>query len=415
MIKLCVEWIYQIVTKREINMNKTPNSLRKHIGIFGDTNSGKSQLFNKIINQDLAVVSDKEGTTTDPVKKAMELIGFGPVVFVDTAGTNDFTELGNLRNKKTFDVLTEVDYALIICDFKKYNKVTLDKIKETLSKNNTPYTIVISKEDTLNDEEKENAKKEFKDAIFVSSFDEVSIDKLKEHLILKLKKEEEEQGLLNGICKAGDDVVLVVPSDSEAPKGRLILPQVQTIRDCLDNNIYCHITNEENLSKLLLDLKKVDLVITDSQAFKNVNEIVPKNIRLTSFSMLLARQKGDFKTLYEGALFIERLKNNDKILISEVCTHNTSHEDIARVKIPNLLKKVTELNLEFEFTSGQDFPENLTDYSLIIHCGGCMITKKAMGKRLGKIKEKNIPVTNFGVALSYLTGAYKRQEFLKNL
>ncbi|MBE7014823.1 MAG: [FeFe] hydrogenase H-cluster maturation GTPase HydF [Ruminococcaceae bacterium] len=396
-------------------MNKTPNSLRKHIGIFGDTNSGKSQLFNKIINQDLAVVSDKEGTTTDPVKKAMELIGFGPVVFVDTAGTNDFTELGNLRNKKTFDVLTEVDYALIICDFKKYNKVTLDKIKETLSKNNTPYTIVISKEDTLNDEEKENAKKEFKDAIFVSSFDEVSIDKLKEHLILKLKKEEEEQGLLNGICKAGDDVVLVVPSDSEAPKGRLILPQVQTIRDCLDNNIYCHITNEENLSKLLLDLKKVDLVITDSQAFKNVNEIVPKNIRLTSFSMLLARQKGDFKTLYEGALFIERLKNNDKILISEVCTHNTSHEDIARVKIPNLLKKVTGLNLEFEFTSGQDFPENLTDYSLIIHCGGCMITKKAMGKRLGKIKEKNIPVTNFGVALSYLTGAYKRQEFLKNL
>lgn len=396
-------------------MNKTPNSLRKHIGIFGDTNSGKSQLFNKIINQDLAVVSGKEGTTTDPVKKAMELIGFGPVVFVDTAGTNDFTELGNLRNKKTFDVLTEVDYALIICDFKKYNKVTLDKIKETLSKNNTPYTIVISKEDTLNDEEKENAKKEFKDAIFVSSFDEVSIDKLKEHLILKLKKEEEEQGLLNGICKAGDDVVLVVPSDSEAPKGRLILPQVQTIRDCLDNNIYCHITNEENLSKLLLDLKKVNLVITDSQAFKNVNEIVPKNIRLTSFSMLLARQKGDFKTLYEGALFIERLKNNDKILISEVCTHNTSHEDIARVKIPNLLKKVTGLNLEFEFTSGQDFPENLTDYSLIIHCGGCMITKKAMGKRLGKIKEKNIPVTNFGVALSYLTGAYKRQEFLKNL
>ncbi len=396
-------------------MNKTPNSLRKHIGIFGDTNSGKSQLFNKIINQDLAVVSDKEGTTTDPVKKAMELIGFGPVVFVDTAGTNDFTELGNIRNKKTFDVLTEVDYALIICDFKKYNKVTLDKIKETLSKNNTPYTIVISKEDTLNDEEKENAKKEFKDAIFVSSFDEVSIDKLKEHLILKLKKEEEEQGLLNGICKAGDDVVLVVPSDSEAPKGRLILPQVQTIRDCLDNNIYCHITNEENLSKLLLDLKKVDLVITDSQAFKNVNEIVPKNIRLTSFSMLLARQKGDFKTLYDGALFIERLKNNDKILISEVCTHNTSHEDIARVKIPNLLKKVTGLNLEFEFTSGQDFPENLTDYSLIIHCGGCMITKKAMGKRLGKIKEKNIPVTNFGVALSYLTGAYERQEFLKNL
>ncbi len=396
-------------------MNKTPNALRKHIGIFGDTNSGKSQLFNKIINQDMAVVSDMEGTTTDPVKKAMELIGFGPVVFIDTAGTNDFTELGALRNKKTFDILSEVDYALLICDFKNYNKETFQFLKETLTKNKTPYTIVVSKEDTLNNEEKENAIKEFKDLIFVSSFDDKSIDKLKEHLILNLKKEDEEQGLLYGISNEGDDVVLVVPVDSEAPKGRLILPQVQTIRDCLDNNIYCHITNDENLSKLLSDLKKVDLVITDSQAFKKVNEIVPKSIRLTSFSMLLARQKGDFKTLYEGALAVERLKDGDKILISEVCTHNTSHEDIARVKIPNLLKKVTGLNLTFEFTSGYSFPENLSEYSLVIHCGGCMITKKAMVKRLDLIKEKNIPVTNFGVVLSYLTGAYKRQEFLKDL
>lgn len=396
-------------------MQNTPNALRKHIGIFGDTNSGKSQLFNKIINQDLAVVSDKEGTTTDPVKKAMELIGFGPVVFIDTAGTNDFTELGALRNKKTYDILSEVDYALIVCDFKKYNKETFENLKETLNKSKTPYTIVVSKEDTLTDADKENAKKEFKDLIFVSSFDDDSVDKLKEHIILKLKKEGEEQGLLYGISEAGDDVILVVPMDSEAPKGRLILPQVQTIRDCLDNNIYCHITNEENLSKLISDLKKVDLVITDSQAFKKVNEIVPKNIRLTSFSMLLARQKGDFKTLYEGALYVERLKNNDKILISEVCTHNTSHEDIARVKIPALLKKVTGLELEFEFTSGYEFPQNLSDYSLVIHCGGCMITRKAMAKRLNLIKEANIPVTNFGVILSYLTGAYKRQEFLKEL
>lgn len=396
-------------------MNQTPNSLRKHIGIFGDTNSGKSQLFNKLINQDLAVVSDKEGTTTDPVKKAMELIGFGPVVFIDTAGTNDFTELGSLRNKKTFDIISEVDYALIICDFKNYNKETLENLKNTLKKSKTPYTIVISKEDTLTKDDKKDAIKKFENPLFVSSFNESSIEKLREHLILELKKEETEQGLLYGIAKEGDDVVLVIPADSEAPKGRLILPQVQTIRDCLDNNIICHITSVENLSKLISDLKKVDLVITDSQVFKKVNEIVPKNIRLTSFSMLLARQKGDFKTLYEGALAIERLKDGDKILISEVCTHNTSHEDIARVKIPTLLKKVTGLNLEFEFTSGQSFPENLSDYSLVIHCGGCMITKKAMCKRLDIVKENNLPVTNFGVALSYLTGAYKRQEFLKEL
>lgn len=396
-------------------MNKTPNALRKHIGIFGDTNSGKSTLFNKLINQELAVVSDTEGTTTDPVKKAMELIGFGPVVFVDTAGTNDTTGLSILRNKKTEEILRQVDYALLVCDFKNYNSDTFLKLKAYLDKNKTGYTIVVSKSDTLSDSEKENAKTVLGNPIFVSNKDEQSVEALKEHIILKLKNTEEEAGLLDGLVKEGDNVILVIPTDSEAPKGRLILPQVQTIRDCLDKRVLCHIANEENLSFLLSEISDVSLVITDSQAFKKVNDIVPDNLRLTSFSMLLARQKGEFAVLFKGAEAIDALEDGDSVLISEVCTHNTSHEDIARFKIPDLLKKKTGKNLNFEFSSGFSFPENIEKYSLIIHCGGCMITKKTMKSRLDIIKEKKIPVTNFGVALAYLTGAYKRQSFFSEL
>ncbi|MBR4892777.1 MAG: [Clostridia bacterium] len=391
-------------------MNNTPNSLRKHIGIFGDTNSGKSQLFNKIINQPLAVVSDQEGTTTDPVKKAMELIGFGPVVFIDTAGTNDTTTLGKERNKKTYDILNQVDFGIIVVDFKNYNEKTYKTLKENLEKNNTEFLTVISKSDLLDSCEKQDAITKFKNAYFVSSFDEESVDKLKEVLILKLKEEKKEDGLLSGLVNKDDNIVLVIPVDSEAPEGRLILPQVQTIRSCLDIGAYCHICNENNLENLLNKIK-AELVITDSQAFKKVNEIVPKNLRLTSFSMLLARQKGDFETLFKSAQAIDSLKDGDFVLISEVCTHNTSHEDIARVKIPNLLKKKTGKEINFEFSSGFSFPEDLEKYSLIIHCGGCMITKKAMESRIKTVKEKRIPITNFGVILAYLTGAYERQKF----
>lgn len=392
-------------------MNKTPNSLRKHIGIFGDTNSGKSQLFNKLINQDMAVVSEKEGTTTDPVKKAMELIGYGPVVFVDTAGTNDFTELGSLRNKKTFDILNQVDFALVVVDFKNYNPNTYARITYLLEKNNTEYITVISKEDTLGTEDIKKAEELFKGCLFVSCKDDDSVEKVRQVIIDKLKKYKQESGLLDGLIGMNDHAVLVIPTDSEAPEGRLILPQIQVIRECLDKGVFCHIANESNLREMLNSVDTVDMVITDSQAFKTVNETVPANIPLTSFSMLLARQKGDFKTLYDGAKAIGDLKDGDLVLISEVCTHNTSHEDIAKVKIPNLLKKKTGKELKFEFSSGFSFPEDLEKYSLIIHCGGCMITKKAMCQRLNVISSKNIPVTNFGVALSYLTGAYERQKF----
>lgn len=394
-------------------MNNTPNSLRKHIGIFGDTNSGKSELFNKIINQEMAIVSDKEGTTTDPVKKAMELIGFGPVLFIDTPGTSDNTALSDLRNKKTVDLLNQVDYALIVCDIKNYNEKAYNLIKSALDSNNTPYTIVISKKDTLSDKEIKEAREKFKDALFVSSYDENSIDMLKKHIAIKLGNSEE-AGLLDGLVSEGDNVILVIPIDSEAPKGRLILPQVQTIRECLTKKAFCHIANEENLYELLNIIKNVSLVITDSSIFKTVNEIINKDIRLTSFSMLLARQKGDFKALYDGAKHIEKLKDEDYILISEVCTHTTSHEDIAKVKIPKLISDYTKKKLNFEFSSGFSFPDDLSKYSLVIHCGGCMVTKKVMESRIKKVREKIIPITNFGVILSYLTGAYDRQEFLKN-
>ncbi len=392
-------------------MNKTPNSLRKHIGIFGDTNSGKSSLFNKIINQELALVSQSEGTTTDPVKKAMELIGFGPVVFIDTAGTSDSTELGVLRNKKTKEILGQVDFALLVCDIKKYNSASYTELTDALEKNSTDYIIVISKADLLNDADVKKAKELFENPYFVSVNKEETVDELKKVILEKLKNIGKEPGLLDGLVKKNDNVLLVIPTDSEAPEGRLILPQVQTIRACLDLGAYCHISNENNLAELL-DKVKADLVITDSQAFKKVNEIVPKSIRLTSFSMLLARQKGEFSLLFKGAEAIEALEDGDYVLISEVCTHNTSHEDIAKVKIPALLKKKTAKNLNFEFSSGFSFPEDLDKYSLVIHCGGCMITKKAMCKRLSLVKEVNVPVTNFGVALAYLTGAYERQSFL---
>ncbi len=392
-------------------MNKTPNSLRKHIGIFGDTNSGKSALFNKIINQELALVSNKEGTTTDPVKKAMELIGFGPVVFVDTAGTSDFTELGDLRNTKTKELLSQVDFALLVCDIRNYNADSYKELIKSLKKYNTGYITVISKSDLLTDSDIKKANEQFENPYFVSAETEYGVDELKTVIIERLKTTEKETGLLDGLANTGDNIVLVIPTDSEAPEGRLILPQVQTIRACLDKGAFCHIANENNLTELL-DKINADLVITDSQAFKRVNEIVPEYIRLTSFSMLLARQKGEFSLLFKGAESIEALQDGDKVLISEVCTHNTSHEDIAKVKIPALLKKKTGKNLNFEFSSGFSFPNNLKDYALVIHCGGCMITKKAMCQRLKLVNESKVPVTNFGVALAYLTGAYKRQKFL---
>jgi len=394
-------------------MQNTPNSLRRHIGIFGGANTGKSALFNKILNQEAAIVSDKKGTTTDPVFKAMELIDFGPVVFVDTAGLSDGTELGELRAKKTSEILEKTDYALLLIDYKNPEEEVFSSLKEKLKKYKVPYSIVISKTDTLDEEELKKAKEEFLDGVFVSVNDEESVESLKKYITEKLKElSDDERGLVDGLLNYGDQAVLVIPVDSEAPKGRLILPQVQLIRECIDKGILCHVCKTSELKKMLDSLERVDLVVTDSQAFKEVNEIVPQNINLTSFSILMARQKGDLKVFTRGLAAVETLKDGDCVLISEVCTHNTSHEDIGKVKIPALLLKKTGKKLNFEFSSGNSFPQDLEKYKLIIHCGGCMVTRKAILARINRASEKNIPVVNYGILLSYLTNAYKRQEFL---
>ncbi|NLM34701.1 MAG: [FeFe] hydrogenase H-cluster maturation GTPase HydF [Clostridiales bacterium] len=389
-------------------MNNTPNANRKHIAIYGKTNSGKSSLLNAIIGQEISIVSNLEGTTTDPVKKAMELIPYGPVLFIDTAGLADESELGSLRIERTLKTLQNTDFALYVLDIKdKDLSVYQDTIK-LFKKFNIPYLTVINKIDTATEEEIEEAKKVHKDAVFVSASKEDNILHLKDELIKRLQKEEEDPPLIGDIVPYNGKVVLVVPIDSESPKGRIILPQVQLIRDCLDHGIKSYVVRDTELEEALKDLSDIDIVVTDSQAFKKVNEIVPSNIKLTSFSILQAKSKGDLNTFIEGVKKIEELNENSKILISESCTHNHSHEDIGRVKIPRLINKHLGKNLNYEFKMGNDFPANLEDYDLVIHCGSCMLNRKTMLTRIALCKEKGTTITNYGVVLAYLNGILDR-------
>ncbi|MGL5086835.1 MAG: [FeFe] hydrogenase H-cluster maturation GTPase HydF [Clostridium sp.] len=389
-------------------MNSTPNANRKHIAIYGKTNVGKSSLINRILGQEISLVSETGGTTTDPVSKAMELIPVGPVLFIDTAGLEDKSELGSLRVKKTLEVLKKTDIALYIFDANDLDLENYKEIKLRFKKFNIPYITVINKVDTLEEEALINAKSNFKEAIFISSYTGEGIETLKEELIKKIEDEEEELPLVGDLVPYNSKVILVVPVDSEAPKGRLILPQVQCIRDCLDYGLKSYVVRDVELESALLDIKDVDLVITDSQAFKMVDEIVPKNINLTSFSMLFARQKGDLNSFVEGARKIEELTKNSKILISESCSHNVSHEDIGRFKIPKMLNKHVGFELNYEYRVGHDFPEDIKQYDLIIHCGGCMINRKTVLNRVNYCKENNVAITNYGVIIAYLTGILNR-------
>lgn len=389
-------------------MNSTPNANRKHIAIYGKTNVGKSSLINRILGQEISLVSETGGTTTDPVSKAMELIPVGPVLFIDTAGLEDKSELGSLRVRKTLEVLKKTDIALYIFDANDLDLENYKEIKLSFKKYNIPYITVINKVDTLNEESLSDAKNNFKEAIFISSYTGDGIEALKEELIKRIEEEEEELPLVGDLVPYNSKVVLVVPVDSEAPKGRLILPQVQCIRDCLDHGIKSYVVRDIELESALQDIKDVDLVITDSQAFKMVDEIVPKNIKLTSFSMLFARQKGDLDSFVEGARKIEELNKDSKILISESCSHNVSHEDIGRFKIPKMLNKHVGFELSYEYRVGHDFPEDIEKYDLIIHCGGCMINRKTVVNRVNYCKEKNVPITNYGVIIAYLTGILDR-------
>lgn len=391
-------------------MNLTPNSNRTHIVILGSTNAGKSSLLNAITEQEISIVSDIKGTTTDPVKKAMELLPFGPVLFVDTAGFNDESELGKIRIEKTIKEIKKADFAIYILDGDN-EFVDIQEYKNNinlLKKYNVPYITVVNKKDKINEDRQNKLKEMIKEPYFLSTYSRESVLDFKDFLIKKLNVVEDEPSLLKGILNYGDTALMVVPIDSEAPKGRLILPQVQILRDALDNGIKVIVTRDTELSKALEENKNIKLVITDSQAFKKVDEIVKDKYPLTSFSILFARQKGDLDKFIKGINVIDNLKDGANILIAETCSHNTSHEDIGRVKIPKLLQKKTGKKFNFSFSMGKDYPNNLEDFDLVIHCGGCMITRKTMENRIKDSNNLGIEITNYGMVIAYATGILEK-------
>lgn len=398
-------------------MIKTPGANRLHIAIYGKTNAGKSSLLNAIIGQEISLVSEIKGTTTDPVTKAMELIPFGPVVFIDTAGLDDKSELGQLRIERSKKILQRTDFAIYVIDAKEKIDSEFEKSISDFNKYKIPYLIVINKIDAVSKEVLVELEKLYPNAVFVSSTEEKNILELKDRLINELEKVEKEPPIIGDLLPYGSKVVMVVPIDSEAPKGRIILPQVQLIRDCLDHGIKSYVVRDTELEEALKDLDfNIDLVVTDSQAFKNVDEIVPQNIKLTSFSILFARYKGDLNVFVKGIEAVGSLEENANILISESCTHNSSHEDIGRVKIPNLLQKKLKKEFNFYFKMGHDFPKEIINYDLIIHCGSCMLNAKTMKNRIKFCQEKKVPITNYGIVIAYLTGILNRSiEIFKKI
>ncbi len=380
---------------------KTLKSMRLQIGIFGRTNVGKSSFINKITGQEISIVSDIAGTTTDVVEKSMELLPIGPVTFLDTAGLDDRTELGEKRIEKTKKILNRCDVAVILTDKFDLEDCEKELIKE-LESLNIKFIVVVNKQEN-------NLEKSSEYLVTSTVKDKDIVNKFKSELIKILPED-----FINSPKIAGDlvgeksTVILVIPIDKEAPKGRIILPQVQTLRDLLDANCITMCVKESELPNALDSLKEPPaLVITDSQAFKTVSEIVPDNVPLTSFSILFARLKGDLAEFIKGANAIQKLKNGSKILFLESCTHHAIDDDIARVKIPKLLKKVTEKNLIFEYFTGHDFPE-ISGYDLIIHCGACMTNRKEILSRIMIANKKQVPITNYGIVISYCLGILER-------
>ena len=387
-----------------MSLNEKVSAERLHIAFFGLRNAGKSSVVNKITNQELSVVSDVKGTTPDPVKKAMELLPIGPVVIIDTAGIDDEGDLGELRVEKTRKILNKTDVAILVVDATKGKQQEDLKLIEAFKKRNIPYIIAFNKCDLIA-QKRELSPNE----IYVSAKEDININELKE-LIGKLSNtENSEKTLLGDIIKANDTVVLVTPIDSSAPKGRLILPQQQTIRELLDIGATVVVTKDTELKETLLKLKNPPrLVITDSQAFKKVNEIVPEDVELTSFSILFARYKGELWGAVKGADKLDDLQDGDSVLISEGCTHHRQCGDIGTEKLPKWIKNYTQKNINFDFTSGGDFPENLKKYKLIIHCGACMLTEREMKTRISLSEEQQTPISNYGIIIAKINGILER-------
>lgn len=401
-------------------LNQTPASERIHIAFFGRRNAGKSSVMNAVTGQNLAVVSEVKGTTTDPVFKTMELLPLGPVMIIDTPGIDDEGPLGELRVRKSYQVLNKTDMAILVVDGTESIQEADKKFLKHIREKNIPFLVVYNKADLMDETIKANypivvSAKSGEDIdalanypIVVSAKSGEGIDALKER-IGSLRLQEEEKSLLENLVRAGDTVVLVIPIDKAAPKGRLILPEQMTIRALLDEGCTAVITRETELADTLEKMKDSPaLVITDSQAFGFVSKLVPPEIPLTSFSILMARYKGNLAQTVEGVCALDRLKDGDKVLISEGCTHHRQCGDIGTVKLPNWIGEYTGKKLEFVWTSGTEFPEELRGYQMIVHCGGCMLNEREMKYRLACARDQGVPMTNYGILIAYVHGILKR-------
>ena len=383
-----------------MSLNSTPSAQRLHISFFGLTNAGKSSLVNAVTNQEMSVVSNTHGTTTDPVKKSMELLPLGPVVIVDTPGFNDKGELGEKRVKKTREILSKTDIAVLVTDATRGLEDGEEELLKIFLQKQIPFVIAKNKSDLLETEyiEKENE-------VLTCATKLLGIEKLKEKIASLVRGQEKQTPMVSDLISHGQTVVLVIPIDSSAPKGRIILPQQMAIREILDSDAFCMITKEDTYSSLLSSLsKKPDLVICDSQVFKKIAKETPCDVSLTSFSVLMARKNGFLHPAIEGAKKLSQIKDGDKILVCEGCTHHRQCEDIGTVKLPKWIRDFTKKEPVFDFTSGSQFPEDLSDYSLIVHCGGCMITPKEVKERLERAKKQNVPFTNYGTVIAHING-----------
>ena len=394
-----------------MSLNATPSSERVHIGIFGKRNAGKSSLINAITGQNLAIVSETKGTTTDPVYKAMELLPLGPVMIIDTPGIDDEGVLGSLRIQKAYQVLNKTDIALVIIDAAVGPSAEDLRFIKRINAKKIPLLIVINKCETIN-EDKKNAYQALLPnwkLLFVSAEQKLNIFELKEAIAQTVPADENKAQIVADLLSPSDFVVLVVPIDSAAPKGRLILPQQQTIRDILEADAAAIVVKENELTNTLQNLgKRPKLVITDSQVFKKVAAETPADILLTSFSILFARYKGNLLTAVQGVTAVESLEDGDKILVGEGCTHHRQCDDIGTVKLPLWIKEYTGKNPEFIFTSGTEFPLDLSPYKMIIHCGACMLNEREMQYRIKCAADQNIPFTNYGITIAYINGILKR-------
>lgn len=395
-----------------MSLNEAPRSVRVHIALFGKRNAGKSSIINAITGQDIAIVSSVKGTTTDPVYKSIEILPIGPCVIIDTAGLDDSGQLGELRKKKTLEVLNKTDISLVVIDstigITEYDRYIIDEVKSK----KIPLIGILNKADISNIEEKDikNIKEELNiPLITVSAVTGKGIRELKNQIASALPKEEDKFKIIGDLISPGDFVVLVTPIDKAAPKGRLILPQQQTIRDILESDAIAIVTKEYELRETLESLgKKPKIVVTDSQAFLKVAADTPKDILMTSFSILFARFKGDLIELIKGIKAVGKLKDGDKVLIAEGCTHHRQSDDIGKVKIPRWIRQITGKKIDFEFSSGVSFTDDIKRYSLIVHCGGCMLNKSAMLHRINTAKEFKVPIVNYGMLIAYVQGILDR-------